>query len=80
MISVSNLSKSYNGVTVLNIESLDIPAGESFGLVGNNGAGKTTFFSLLLDLIQPSSGYIKNKNIIKSTKKWCIECTMTHDQ
>lgn len=66
MISVSNLSKSYNGVTVLNIESLDIPAGESFGLVGNNGAGKTTFFSLLLDLIQPSSGYIKNKNIIVS--------------
>ena len=46
MISVSNLSKSYNGVTVLNIENLDIPAGESFGLVGNNGAGKTTFFSL----------------------------------
>ena len=35
MISVSNLSKSYNGVTVLNIENLDIPAGESFGLVGN---------------------------------------------
>ncbi|MBW2960185.1 ABC transporter ATP-binding protein [Mesonia aestuariivivens] len=64
MISVSNLSKSYNGVTVLNIENLDIPTGESFGLVGNNGAGKTTFFSLLLDLIQPSNGYIKNKNII----------------
>ncbi|MBF32598.1 MAG: ATP-binding protein [Hyphomonadaceae bacterium] len=71
MISVSNLSKSYNGVTVLNIESLDIPAGESFGLVGNNGAGKTTFFSLLLDLIQPSSGYIKSKNIIVSeSEEW----------
>jgi ABC-2 type transport system ATP-binding protein len=71
MISVSNLSKSYNGVTVLNIESLAIPAGESFGLVGNNGAGKTTFFSLLLDLIQPSSGYIKNKNIIVSeSEEW----------
>lgn len=71
MISVSNLSKSYNGVTVLNIESLDIPSGESFGLVGNNGAGKTTFFSLLLDLIQPSSGYIKNKNIIVSeSEEW----------
>mgnify|MGYP001262983068 FL=1 len=71
MISVSNLSKSYNGVTVLNIENLAIPAGESFGLVGNNGAGKTTFFSLLLDLIQPSSGYIKNKNIIVSeSEEW----------
>ncbi|SHI66345.1 ABC-2 type transport system ATP-binding protein [Mesonia phycicola] len=71
MISVSNLSKSYNGVSVLNIENLDIPAGECFGLVGNNGAGKTTFFSLLLDLIQPSSGYIKNKNIIVSeSEEW----------
>jgi len=71
MISVSNLSKNYNGVTVLNIENLAIPAGESFGLVGNNGAGKTTFFSLLLDLIQPSSGYIKNKNIIVSeSEEW----------
>ncbi|HNQ26545.1 MAG TPA: ABC transporter ATP-binding protein [Aquaticitalea sp.] len=64
MISVSNLSKTYNGVTVLNIENLDIPKGQSFGLVGNNGAGKTTFFSLLLDLIQPTTGHIKNNNIL----------------
>ncbi|MAN27029.1 MULTISPECIES: ABC transporter ATP-binding protein [Mesonia] len=71
MISVSNLSKDYNGVTVLNIDNLDIPTGESFGLVGNNGAGKTTFFSLLLDLIQPSGGYIKNNHIIvNESEEW----------
>ncbi len=71
MISVSNLSKDYNGVTVLKIDNLDIPTGESFGLVGNNGAGKTTFFSLLLDLIQPSSGYIKNNNIVvNESEEW----------
>ena len=64
MIIVSNLSKSYNNVRVLNIENLDIPKGQSFGLVGNNGAGKTTFFSLLLDLIQPTSGHIKNNNVL----------------
>ncbi|WP_299223640.1 ABC transporter ATP-binding protein [uncultured Psychroserpens sp.] len=64
MITTSNLSKKYNDITVLNIENLDIPKGQSFGLVGNNGAGKTTYFSLLLDLIQPSSGYIKNNNIL----------------
>lgn len=64
MITVSNLSKSYNGVQVLNLEKLDIPKGQSFGLVGNNGAGKTTFFSLLLDLIQPTSGHIKNKGVL----------------
>lgn len=64
MIVTSKLSKKYNDSVVLNIESLDIPKGQSFGLVGNNGAGKTTFFSLLLDLIQPTTGHIKNKNIL----------------
>jgi ABC-2 type transport system ATP-binding protein len=64
MISVQNLTKSYNDVQVLNIENLDIAKGQSFGLVGNNGAGKTTFFSLLLDLIQPTSGYIKNNEVL----------------
>ncbi|NQX86890.1 MAG: ABC transporter ATP-binding protein [Flavobacteriaceae bacterium] len=64
MISVQNLKKSYQKIQVLNIENLEIPKGESFGLVGNNGAGKTTFFSLLLDLIQPSSGHIKNNEIL----------------
>ncbi|MCB0444966.1 MAG: ABC transporter ATP-binding protein [Gelidibacter sp.] len=64
MIMTSNLSKKYNDNLVLNIESLDIPKGQSFGLVGNNGAGKTTYFSLLLDLIQPTTGFIKNNEVL----------------
>jgi len=64
MITTSNLSKKYNDNIVLHIDNLYIPKGQSFGLVGNNGAGKTTFFSLLLDLIQPTSGHIKNNNIL----------------
>ena len=72
MIQVNNLSKTYiNGVKVLNITNLEIPKGQSFGLVGNNGAGKTTFFSLLLDLIQPSTGYIMNSNIqVNKSEAW----------
>lgn len=72
MIKVNNLSKTYNaGVQVLNIDTLEIPKGQSFGLVGNNGAGKTTFFSLLLDLIQPSSGDIKNNEIqVNTSESW----------
>ncbi len=72
MIQVNNLSKTYNnGVTVLNISNLEIPKGQSFGLVGNNGAGKTTFFSLLLDLIQPSTGFIKNNSIqVNTSEAW----------
>lgn len=58
MIHVTNLQKIYNEKTVLNIPELTISQGESFGLVGNNGAGKTTFFRLMLDLIEASSGEI----------------------
>lgn len=71
MIKVHNLVKAYNGTVVLNIESLEIPKGESFGLVGNNGAGKTTFFSLLLDLIEPSKGHITTNGIkINESEDW----------
>lgn len=71
MIQVNNLTKTYNGTTVLNIEALEIKQGESFGLVGNNGAGKTTFFSLLLDLIQASTGNIVNHGIdVSKSETW----------
>ncbi|MCF6139784.1 ABC transporter ATP-binding protein [Flavobacterium sp. K77] len=71
MIQVNNLTKTYNGTTVLNIEALEIKQGESFGLVGNNGAGKTTFFSLLLDLIQASTGNIVNHGIdVSKSEAW----------
>ncbi|MDY2586460.1 ABC transporter ATP-binding protein [Winogradskyella aquimaris] len=64
MIHTNNITKAYNGTTVLNIEELTIPKGQSFGLVGNNGAGKTTYFSLLLDLIKPTTGSITNNNVV----------------
>lgn len=66
MIKTTNLSKKYNSKEVLNISTLEIPKGQSFGLVGNNGAGKTTYFSLLLDLIQPTTGQIENNSVIVS--------------
>ncbi|CAM4074290.1 ABC transporter ATP-binding protein [Gillisia hiemivivida] len=71
MITATNLTKKYNGTTVLNIEHLDIPTGQSMGLVGNNGAGKTTFFSMLLDLIQPTTGNIFNHEItVSQNEEW----------
>ena len=71
MISVQNLTKKYGESVVLNIENLEIPKGQSFGLVGNNGAGKTTFFSLMLDLIQPTTGHIGNNGVqVDSSEAW----------
>ncbi|NEV92852.1 ABC transporter ATP-binding protein [Psychroflexus sp. YR1-1] len=71
IIQVQNLSKTYKTDKVLDIEALDIPKGQSFGLVGNNGAGKTTFFSLLLDLIKPTTGQIINKGfVVSESEDW----------
>lgn len=71
MIYTKDLSKAYNGTTVLNIEELTIPKGQSFGLVGNNGAGKTTYFSLLLDLIKPTTGSItSNEVVVDKSEDW----------
>ena len=71
MIHAQSLSKTYNGTTVLNIANLEIPKGQSFGLAGNNGAGKTTFFSVLLDLIQPTTGSITNNTFqVNTNESW----------
>lgn len=71
MIEVNNLTKAYNESVVLNIPDLKIEKGESFGLVGNNGAGKTTFFRLILDLIKANNGEIySQEEDVKKTTNW----------
>ena len=59
MIELNNLKKQYGDSVVLDIPSLGIDEGELVGLVGNNGAGKTTMMRLMLDIIQASSGNVK---------------------
>ena len=71
MISFTNVSKVYAKQAVLDILLLEIPKGQTFGLVGNNGAGKTTMFSCLLDLIKPSKGVVKNNNVnVRESEDW----------
>jgi len=66
MITIDTISKKYGKEVVLNVKKIEIPKGQSFGLVGNNGAGKTTLFNILLDLIRPTTGLITNNNIVVS--------------
>ncbi|WP_282160143.1 ABC transporter ATP-binding protein [Ulvibacterium marinum] len=71
MIIAQNLTKKYGSQIVLNLERLEIPKGQSFGLVGNNGAGKTTFFSIILDLIRPTTGHILNHDVrVDTSEAW----------
>lgn len=57
-VELSNLKKRYGSNVVLDVPSLSIGSGELVGLVGNNGAGKTTMMRLMLDLIQASEGTV----------------------
>ena len=71
MITINNLSKVYETKKVLSIENLEFPKGQTIGLVGNNGAGKTTVFSLILDLIEPSSGFVSiDEEKVNESENW----------
>ena len=55
-VSVSRLSKSYTLIKALDNVSFEVQKGELFGIIGPDGAGKTTLFRLLTTLILPDSG------------------------
>jgi ABC-type multidrug transport system ATPase subunit len=55
-IEVEHISKSYGEVAALRDVSFDVKAGELFGLIGPDGAGKTTLFRLLTTLLKPDAG------------------------
>lgn len=59
LITAENLTKQYNGKTVVDNLNLNIKRGEIFGLLGPNGAGKSTIILMLLGLTEPTSGTIK---------------------
>jgi len=58
MISIDNLHKNYNSVKAVNGVSLEIESGEMFGLIGPDGAGKTTIIRTLCGLINPTKGKV----------------------
>ncbi|OKP85948.1 ABC transporter ATP-binding protein [Paenibacillus sp. P32E] len=62
MLELTNLTKKYNDVTVVNNISLHVKRGEIFGLLGPNGAGKSTTVSMISTVLAPTSGSITIDN------------------
>lgn len=58
MIKIDNLTKYFGENKALDIKQLQITEGSIVGLVGNNGAGKTTMLRLILDLCKANSGTV----------------------
>ena len=67
IIEINNLSKSYGKTKALDNVSFNVKRGELFGLIGPDGAGKTTLFRLLTTLLTPDEGSatVDGRDIVK---------------
>ncbi len=59
ILSVKDLQKSFGAVTAAKDINVDIPAGQVVGVIGANGAGKTTFVNMVTGYLKPSGGTIR---------------------
>ena len=57
-LKLEHVTKKFGNFTAVNDLSLEIPEQAIFGFLGANGAGKTTSFRMILNLIDPTSGTI----------------------
>jgi len=78
-IILRNISKSFNGVNIINNLSVEIPAGSKVAVTGNSGVGKSTLVNMLMGFILPDNGNItllgmdmneKNINEIRENLSW----------
>jgi len=70
LLSLANLSKSFDSLKAVDSVSLKIEAGETVALVGQSGAGKTTLAKTIMGLFTPSSGaiYLEGKEVKNQDK------------
>jgi ABC-2 type transport system ATP-binding protein len=71
MITINNISKSYSGTRALNNINLEVKKGELYGIIGPDGAGKTTLMRILMTLLLPDSGTAEMNgfNVVKDFRK-----------
>lgn len=68
MIQIKEVSKSFKGNAAIQNLNLSVKKGEILGLLGANGAGKSTTINMLLGFIQPDSGAININELDVSTQ------------
>ena len=70
-VILKNISKSYGSVKAVKDVSFSVDKGEIFGLIGPDGAGKTTIFRILTTLLLPDSGdaYVNGLDVQKEYKR-----------
>ena len=71
IVEVKDLKKSYEKVEAVKGVSFSVPKGELFGLIGPDGAGKTSIFRILTTLIYPTEGKVQllKSDVVKDFRK-----------
>lgn len=73
MIKVSSLCRSYAGIRAVDNVTFEIGKGEVVGLLGHNGAGKTTVMKMLTGFLQPSAGSIMIDNMEIDNHRYAVQ-------
>ena len=73
MIRVESLTRTYGDLTAVDQVSFEIGTGEIVGLLGHNGAGKTTIMKMLTGYLEPTGGYIEINGLDISTKRATVQ-------
>lgn len=70
-VTVKNITKNYRKVQAINDISFEVEKGELFGLIGPDGAGKTTIFRIITSLLLPNKGeiFVENFDVVKDYKE-----------
>ena len=78
ILKVDNLGKIFGKTTILKGISFDVKKGESFGIVGVSGSGKTTMMKVLVGFLVPDVGEVlfRNREVLKSVHKYSEEAKM----
>lgn len=69
ILRATNITKRFGGLTAVNKVSLDVYPNEVVGLLGDNGAGKSTFIKMISGVLQPDSGeiYLQGRKVSFAT-------------
>lgn len=82
MIEIKNLTKRFDDITALDHVSAEIREGSVFGLIGTNGAGKSTFLKLAAGILKPDSGelLLDGEDIYRRTERKTAFFYISDDQ
>ncbi len=64
-IEINNISKSFNGKSIINNFSYIILRDDRIGIIGDNGCGKTTLLNIITGKLEPDSGYVSTGETVK---------------